>query len=226
MRSARWASVLVLGSLALAVAAGALLLPSCAKRTTAPQPSPYHSLSGRVRLVGHLVDAGGVVYATSIIDDADSVDVVLTHGPAVVAHALTVKGVYTFSSLLPGDYVARADVVGAVLDSTRRMTIASTDVFSEDTLLYASAGDIFPVPNPVVASCELYFALADSETVNIRILDLAGNLERPLWFGNLGAGLRSVTWNGDGLTGAPSTKPMVWATLKGRVSARAQLLFR
>src|SRR5258707_3629968 len=106
------------------------------------------------------------------------------------------------------------------------MTIANSDVESADTLQVISAGDIYPIPNPVGASTALYFSLADTVQVEVRILDMGGNLVRPLFKGELLPGYRSFTWNGDGLTGQPATQPFYWATLAAGGDGRAQLLFR
>ena len=210
----------------LLIAAGALTLAACAKRTTQPEILPLHSISGRVRLIGHVVRSDGIVIETRVSDDADGVDVILTHGPNVIGHALTVHGVYTFTRLPPGDYVARANVIGAVVDSTLRMTLANYDVFANDTLLFTSAGDILPVPNPMGASADIYFQLADTATIAVRVLDLSGNTVRTLWSGGLGGGLHFFTWDGTDEHGAQAPQQLFWATVKGPNEARAQLLFR
>jgi hypothetical protein len=215
-----------LALLLIAVAAAGVCVLSCAKTSDTPTAPRLHSISGRVRLIGHVVRNDGVVIDTRVFDDADGVAVLLTHGPTLVGQALTTAGIYTFKNLPPGDYVARANVIGAVLDSTLRMTVANYDVFSQDTLLFTSAGDIVPVPNPMGASADLYFALSDTETVNVRVLDLAGNVVRPLWSGLLSAGLHFFTWDGTDLIGDPAPQAIFWATVQGPHDARAQLLFR
>ena len=210
----------------LPLAACALTFLSCAQRPTEPKPAPVHSLSGRVRLIGHVVRQDGIVIETRVSDDADGVDVILMHGPSVVGHTLTVHGIYTFRNLQNGDYVLSGNVIGAVIDPTRPMIVVNEDVFANDTLLFTSAGDILPVPNPIGASSNIYFALADSESVQVRVLDLSGHEVRRLWNGGLGAGLHSFYWNGTDRTGAQAPQKIFWATIQGPDDARAQILFR
>ena len=207
-----------------AVLAGALAIPGCARNQ--PEQPGVHTLIGHVNLTGFLVDADGKFAGTRVVRDADGVPVDLMHGTQVVGHAVTVKGIYRFEGLASGDYIARVRIVGDIGDDTNQMTIANSDVASADTLQVMSAGDIYPIPNPVGASTALYFSLADTLQVEVRILDMGDNLVRPLFKGELLPGYRSFTWNGDDLTGQPATQPFYWATLLAGPDVRAQLLFR
>ena len=216
MKSA-WISCLF----ALAVIA---TLPGCSRQP--PEAPLLHTLTGHVRLTGYLVDAGGAFAGTRVVGDPDGVRVDLMHGSAWVASALTVKGIYRFTGLAAGDYVARTRVIGTIGDDTNRMTIIQGDVASADTLRVDSIGDIYPVPNPIGASTTLFFSLPDTEQVAVRILDAAGNPVRTLYAGELLPGLKSLVWNGDDPTGHPVTQTLYWATLVAGLDVRAQLLFK
>jgi hypothetical protein len=207
--------------LALAIA---LVLPSCSRDQ--PAAPTLHSLSGHVRLTGFLVDAGGTFAGTRVVGDADGVRVDLLYGNRVVGSTLTKGGVYRFTGLGPGGYVARTRVVGDVGDDTEILTIANADVSANDTLRVVSVGDIYPVPNPVGSSTGLYFVLPDTEVVAVRILDPAGNVVRNLRVGQMAAGLNLLIWDVNDIAGHPVTGSLYWATLVAGTDVRAQLLFR
>ena len=204
--------------------AGVVAIAGCSRDQ--PEQPRFHTLTGHVNLTGFVIGDGGKFIGTRVVRDADGVPVDLMHGTQVAGHAVTVKGVYRFDGLAPGGYIARTRVVGDIGDDTNLMTIANSDVAAADTLQVVSAGDIEPVPNPVGKSTTLYFSLASTEQVEVRILDMGDNLVRPLYQGELLAGLRSFIWNVDDLTGQPAAQPYYWATVVAGADVRAQLLFR
>jgi hypothetical protein len=206
------------------VMALALGLPGCSREQ--PSAPGLHTLSGPVLLTGNLVDSTGVVQGIRLVTDADGIAVDLLFGDRVIATTLTVRGSYRFTGLGSGGYVARTRLVGTLEDRTPTLTIAGNDVVARDTLRVASAGDIVPVPNPFGTSTTLYFDVPQTEYVEVRILDLAGNLVRTLHAGELLAGLRVMTWSGIDLQGHPVTQPLYWATVVAGDDVRAQLLFR
>lgn len=200
-----------------------LALASCGRDT--PTTPSLHSLSGAVVLTGYLVDASSHFVGTRIDADADGVAVDLLYGDQVVRSTTTRHGAYRFDGLQNGGYVARSRVIGTVDDETATLTIAGADVVSRDTLRLASVGDITPVPNPRAPLSDLYFALADSVTVTVRVLDLAGHTVRHLYAGPLSAGLHAVRWDGRDDAAQPVTQTAAWAIVEAPGDTRAQLVF-
>jgi len=201
---------------------GAPVISGCASQ---PEQPSVHALSGHVNLTGFLLDAGGKFVGTRVVRDADGVPIDLLRGTQVAGHTVTVKGVYRFEGLTPGGYIARTRVVGDIGDDTNLLTIASSDVAAADTLDVVSVGDLSSVPNPVGASTTLYFTLTGTEQVEVQILDMGGDVIRPLFSGELLPGLRAFTWNVDDLSGHPATQPYYWATVVDGADVRVQLLF-
>ena len=202
----------------------AVLLPACSRDQ--PAAPGLHSLSGPVLLTGYLSDSIGTFQGTRLVTDADGVAVELLYGNQVVARTLTTRGIYRFTGLGPGGYVTRVQVVGTVGDRTEILTIARDDIVVRDTLRVASVGDIYPIPNPFGTSARLFFDVPDTAYATVRILDMAGNLVRPLYTGQLLPGVRSVTWYANDILGQPVTQALYWATYVAGEDVRAQLLFR
>jgi hypothetical protein len=202
----------------------ALVIPACSRdQPTAPR---LHALSGHVRLTGYLVDAEGRFAGTRVVGDADGVAVELVYGDQVIARTLSAHGAYRFTGLGPGGYFARARVIGSIGDRTRVVTIAGADITAGDTLRIASLGDIYPVPNPSALSTDFYFVLRDTEYVDVRVIDVAGNLVRSLHADEMWPGQRVVTWGGIDQRGRPAPPGLYWVTLVAGDDYRAQLLFR
>src|SRR5512145_620368 len=91
----------------MCVALGCVALAACSEEPTAPSS---HSLTGKVRLTGYLVNEDGTHGGTRVVDNASGVPVELLHGDKVVGRTTTVDGTYRFSGLAPGDYVARSRI--------------------------------------------------------------------------------------------------------------------
>jgi hypothetical protein len=209
---------------ALALAA----LGSCGRDPVSTAPRP-HSIRGRVTLVGSIVDAGGTFVGHRTVQDADGVTVELHYGSQLVGRTRTVDGIYTFSDLAPGAYVVRTSMAGLFADQTVPLTIANVDVFSGDDLHLASFGDLYPVPNPIGAETLVYFQLPEPDTqyVEIRLWDAAGDSVRTLLRGRRPPGLNQVRWDGTDRNDVPVTGQMFWVTMTGApYDVRAQLLFR
>jgi hypothetical protein len=118
---------------------------------------------GPPRLNGYLVDANGQFAGTRVSGDADGVPVELLHGSEIVRRTRTVDGIYRFSGLPPGGYVARSRAIGDIYDETNPMTIAISDVECADTLRLASRGDLYSYPNP--------FATGDTMRISFDVPD-------------------------------------------------------
>jgi hypothetical protein len=202
-----------------------VLLTSACSEKPPTSPNARYTLSGRVRLVGHLVDAGGNFAGTRIVDDASGVAVELTYGPTVLARTTTVHGVYRFPGLGPGAYRTRATVIGATADETPNITIAGTDVEAGYLLTLSSLGDLLPIPNPHVDSVLVWFDNPTDQFVDIRIRDLGGNTTRVLISEVVQAGLKVALWNGRDGTGAPANGSLYWVTFESGADQRAHLLF-
>jgi hypothetical protein len=200
------------------------LLAPCGRE--GPAAPGLHSISGHVVLRGYLVGSTGAFAGTRVIGDADGVPVELVQGTRVIARTTTVDGVYRFSGLGPGGYVARSRVMDGVGDDTAPLTIAVRDVAAADTLRLYSVGDLYPVPNPAQPSTVVFYGLADSTQVLIRVLDIAGETVRTIVDGGVSAGTHTVYWGGTGLDGNPAPPGLYWITLVAGTDRRAQLLFR
>jgi hypothetical protein len=212
---------LAIASIALVAA---ILTGSCSDDPTSP--SARYTLSGRVRLVGFMVNPDGGFAGTRVVDDADGVPVQLRYGQEVIASTVTVDGVYRFPGLAPGAYRARSSIVPSVADETGDLTISNGDVFSGDPIELRSAGDLFPAPNPFSSFVRILFEIPDTQFVEVRIRDLRGNTKIQLFGQGLPAGAYETAWTvppGD-------TDPYSWVTFEshvyGRKESRAQLLMR
>lgn len=213
-------------ALTLALLAACALPSGCSKRsTTEPQVGRY-SLSGRVRLIGHEVRSDGVVTGTRVVDDADGVHVVLIYGTQTIAQAFTEDGVYRFTGLGPGGYVARAIVLGVVQDETATLTVTGRDVVATDTIELRSLGDIHPSPNPSNGLVILSFGIPDTQYVELRIRSLRGTLVQSLYGQVLDMGRHDAQWTWVDLQNQPATEPYYWATLQTGSDTRAHLLMQ
>lgn len=197
------------------------------ERKQPTQPDSF-AITGRVRLDGHFIDAAGRPGEARRVHDADGVRVELIRGENVVAQTATTDGVYRFDRLAAGAYQMRVRVGFALEDVTRQVTIATHDVTVLDTLVLVSAGDLYPVPNPVVDSTHIFYEIPDDVHVDIRILDLWGNTVSVLVDRVVDGGLRSVIWNGRSDTGLLAGDRHYWVTFTAadRGDFRAQLLYR
>lgn len=211
-------------SLAMLVAS---VLPSgCAKRSTTEPVVGRFALSGQVRLIGHEVRFDGVVTGTRVVEDADGVPVDLMYGTRTIARAFTEDGVYRFTGLAPGGYVARSIVLGPVQDETMTLTVTNRDVVATDVIELRSAGDIHPSPNPSNGFVLLSFGIPDTQFVDLRIRDLGGTVIQRLYGQVLDMGRHDAQWTWVDLHNQPATDPHYWATLQTGGETRAQLLMR
>jgi hypothetical protein len=204
---------------------GLSLLAACARdKPTAPEQR--YSLSGHLRLTGYFVNPDGSYGGTRVMGDADGVTVELLHGTEVVGRTTTEDGIYRFSGLRPGDYVARSSVMGIIGDQTVPLVIATSDVSSADTLRLASRGDLFPVPNPFVDLTQVYFLVPDTTWVDVDILDVSGNPITSLLSLEVLPAHHAVFWNGRDRLGQPVEGSLFWVTYRADFDVRAHLLFR
>jgi hypothetical protein len=201
-----------------------VLAAACREQPTAPGQN--HTLSGRVRLTGYLVDARGVFAGTRVVDDVDGLDVELRHGSSFSRHAKTVAGGYRFDGLGPGLYTVRAQVIGDIFDETRDLTIVDHDVVSGDTIQLKSFGDIFPIPNPGYSYTDLWYAIPDSEHVDLRVRDMQGNTTQIVVSKDLPTGIQRAYWNWRDQSGRLVSGSLYWVTFESGSDMRAQLLFR
>jgi hypothetical protein len=190
-------------------------------------PNPY-SITGHLRLNGYLVDANGQFAGTRVMGDADGVPVELLHGSEIVGRTRTVDGIYRFSGLPPGGYVARSRAIGDIYDETNPMTIAISDVECADTLRLASRGDLYSYPNPFATgdTMRISFDVPDTMRVTISIRDLDGNPVRTLLDLRVIPARHSVFWNCKDARGVPVTGSLYWVTYVSELETRAHLLFR
>jgi len=210
----------VMGSAAFMLTA----LPACS--TNNPAEPTLRSITGHVVLRGYFIDASGRPAGTRVVADADGVRIDLARGNRVIASTTTVDGIYRFSGLSAGVYIARTIAIGGIHDSTEALTIAVANVAVADTLRMYSRGDLYPVPNPFVDSTTVYFDVPNSAVVQVTIRDLAGNLVRSLIAEGLPAGLQQVTWDGRDDQGAMAPGPIHWMVYESGDDLRAHLLFR
>jgi len=204
----------------------AALFASACREGPPTSPNTRHALSGRVRLVGHLVGADGKFAGTRFVDEADGVPVELAYGPSVVARTTTVDGIYRFTGLEPGAYRTRTQVIGAIADETPNITIAGSDVMAGHVLTLNSLGDLLPIPNPRVDSVRVWFDIPSDQFVDIRIRDLGGNTTRVLLSQVIRAGLKVALWSGIDATGARAKSSLYWVTFESGSDRRAHLLLQ
>ena len=191
-----------------------------------PSAPGFYSITGHLKLTGFLVDDNGAFAGTRVLGDADGVAVELLHGSQVVRRTTTVGGVYRFSGLGPGDYVARSRVIGEIGDQTSPLVIAVSDVSSADTLRLVSRGDLHPVPNPFVDTTQVYFRVPDTMWVEVRILDVGGNAVQTLLALEVMPADHAVFWNGRDQAGRPVAGSLFWVTYLAGSDVRAHLLFK
>jgi len=191
-----------------------------------PSAPQLYSITGHLRLTGFLVNTDGGFAGTRVLGDADGVAVELLHGREVVGRTTTVDGVYRFSGLRPGDYVARSRVIGDIGDQTVPLVIAVSDVSSADTLRLVSRGDLHPVPNPLVDTTQVYFNVPDTMWVDMKIVDVGGNAVQSLLSLEVMPGDQAVFWNGRDQMGRRATGPLYWVTYAAGPDVRAHLLFK
>ena len=206
------------------MALGLCALAACSRDQ--PLAPGLHSITGHLRLTGYLVDANGQFVGTRVLGDADGVPVELLHGSEVAGRTTTVDGIYSFSGLRPGDYVARSRVIPGIEYQTTPMVIAGFDVSAADTLRLVSRGDLFPVPNPLVDTTQVYFSVPDTMWVDMDIRDLDGNPIKNLISLELAPGRQAVFWNGRDQSGHPVTDSLYWVTYVAGPDIRAHLLFK
>jgi hypothetical protein len=202
---------------------GAAALLSCAKDTTAPM---LFEVAGHVRMTGYLLDADSRFVGTRVVGNPDGVLVELVYGERVVARTTTANGLYRFTGVRPGGYVARAPIVGTVGDQTRLITVATTDLMVADTLKLESTGDLALVPNPAADTCDVYYGLDAGQLTTIRIIRLDGTLVRTLVDHAVDVGLHISPWDGLDDDGHPATESYYWVTFASGSDYRAHLLFR
>jgi len=208
----------------IGIALALVSLPACS--TNSPSAPVLRAISGPIVLRGYLVDADGRFQGTRIVSDADGVKIELARGNRVVATTTTVDGVYRFSGLGTGAYVARTVTIGGVADTTEVLTVANSNVTVADTLRMDSRGDLYPAPNPFVQSTTVYFEVPDTTFADVTIRDLAGVLVRTLSSGPLAPGLQEVAWDGRNEEGNVAPAPIHWVVYVSEEDLRAQLLFR
>lgn len=216
----RACSRLVLGCAAFMLAA----LPACSTKN--PAEPVLRAISGHVVLRGYFLDASGRPAGTRVVGDADGVKIDLVRSNRVIASTTTVDGVYRFSGLGTGVYIAGTISLGGIHDTTEALTIAVANVAVADTLHMNSRGDLYPVPNPFVDSTAIYFEVPGTTFVEVTIRDLAGNLVRSLIAEELPAGLQHVTWDGRDDHGAIAPALIHWMVYEAGDDLRAHLLFR
>ena len=207
----------------MCVALGCVALT--ATSTEEPTAPSSHSLTGKVRLTGYLVNEDGTHGGTRVVDDASGVPVELLHGNKVVGRTTTVDGTYRFTGLAPGDYVARSRIVGNVGDDTVPLVIASTDITSGDPLNVASSGDLLLAPNPMVDTVQVHFGVPVAAMVEIKVVDMAGGTVRTLLASGTAEGRWVVLWGGIDERGQPAQATMYWVTYTAGSDYRAHLLF-
>jgi len=213
-------------SVRVVLLAGALVLALFACSRDQPPAPGLHSLRGRVRLTGYLVDAQGNFAGTRVVGDADGVRIELLDGSNVIARTTTVDGVYSFPGLPSGAYVARSRVIDGIANGTKVLTITSTDLVAGDTIALVSRGDLLPVPNPFVTQTVVYFDLPDTEWIDVRVLGMAGDTVRTLLSGVRPRGLNQLRWDGLDRNGVVAGAALYWVTFAAGNDYRAQLLFR
>jgi hypothetical protein len=208
------------------VVLGLAALCACS-RDPPSAPRPF-SITGHLRLTGYLVDKDAQFAGTLVKGDADGVPVELLHGDEIVGRTTTVGGIYRFSGLAPGGYVARSRVIGDLQDETNPMTIAVTDIECADTLRLVSRGDLYSYPNPFANgdTMRVSFSVPDTGWITVRIHDLDGTPVRTLLKLWVFPARHTVFWNCRDQRGQPLSGSVFWVTYVSDLETRAHLLIR
>jgi len=209
-----------------ALACAVLVLAALAACSRNPSEPILRSITGNVVLRGYFIDTAGRPAGTRVVGDADGVKIDLVRNNRVIASTTTVDGIYRFTGLGTGAYIARTVSLGGVHDTTEALTVAVADVAVADTLRMYSRGDLYPVPNPFVTSTDVYFEVSDTMFVEVTIRDLAGNRVRSLFAGEMPSGLRLIRWDGRDNHGALAPALIHWMVFEAGDDLRAHLLFR
>ena len=210
-----------------AMVLGICALTACSRdRPTAPTAPALHTITGHLRLTGFLSDTSGAYTGTRVLGDPDGVPVELLHGTDVVARTTTMGGVYRFSGLRPGDYVARSRVIGNIGDETSPLVIAVTDVVAADTLRLVSRGTLLASPNPFVDTVQVSFLVTDPASIDVNVLDVACHPVKNLITLDVAPAWHIVFWNGRDQAGHPVAGSLYWVTYAAGDDVRALLLFR
>lgn len=203
-----------------------LLCALAACSSDSPLAPGIRSVSGHLRLTGYFVDAGGRFAGTAVMGDVDGLPVELVYGSEVVARTTTVDGVYRFTGIRPGGYVARSRVIPGIEDETRPLVVTDRDLEVADTLRLASLGDLYPVPNPFTDTLKVYFQVYDSARVEMHVRDVAGKPLLKLLDIELRPALHTVIWPVRDPTGLFPFDGLYWVTFNSGPDIRAQLVVR
>jgi hypothetical protein len=182
-----------------------------------------HTYSGRVRLIGTLIDVNGDSTGVQIIDDADSVRVFLLVGGFVSDSTLTVDGRYEFRGLRSGQVAASSRVAGPVVDTTKTQLLTGNAVAS-DTLLLRSTFDLLVYPNPFPFSTRIQFGVPADVNVDLTIERLDGVRVRTLANRTFVAGLHQFLWDGTDDAGATLGPGRFWVVFRSGADVRARLI--
>jgi hypothetical protein len=202
----------------------AAALAACAREPPAAPP-PTYTITGQLLLTGSVVDSDARYQGIRVLRP-DGIPVELLHGSQVVARTTTVGGGYRFAGLRPGDYVARSLVINGVGDRTRPLVIAVQDIEAADTLRVVSRGDLFPVPNPMVDTTQVFFSVPDTMVVDVNVQDVWGRRVKNLLTLEVTTRRQGVFWNGLDTQGRPATDSLYWVTLVTAYDTRVHLLFK
>jgi hypothetical protein len=202
----------------------AAVLAACAREPPAA-PQPLYTITGQLLLTGSVVDSDARYQGMRMLRP-DGIPVELLHGTQVVARTTTVGGSYRFPGLRPGDYVARSRVIGNLGDQTSPLIIAVADIEAADTLRLASRGDLFPVPNPLVDTTQVFFSVPDTMVVDINVQDVSGRHVKNLLTLEVSTRRQGVFWNGRDTQGRPATDSLYWVTFVAEHDTRMHLLFK
>lgn len=204
----------------------AILLAACGRKPPTQALPGAYTLSGHVVLKGFLVAPDGTFAGTRVLGDVDGVPVELVAGTRVVDSTVTSGGVYTFTGVRPGGYIVRSLVFDTVGDQTDALNIVDHDLASADTLRLYSFGDLAPVPNPLPAETIIFFSLADTQHVDVRVVDLAGRPVRTILDEQRPPGPNSTIWDGRYPDHTVADDSLYWLTFASGFERRLQLLFR
>jgi hypothetical protein len=176
------------GSILLLVAP--MLFTGCGDDSVT-KPGTY-TLTGRVRLVGTLMNAAGDSIDVQLVEDADSVRVYLYQGPALKDSTRTASGAYRFGGLSGGPYSVGTVLWGDIGDT---VSIASvTADMAADTLVLESSPTMIGYPNPFLEFTAVRFAMSTSSAAEVIARKPSGLTVDSLVQGNLPAGYHQVTW--------------------------------
>ena len=203
-----------------------ILASLAASSCSLPTGVPLRIITGRVRVVANLADAGGTPTGTQRIEDADSLRVYLVHSGARIDSTRTVAGGYRFANVKSGTYLAVLQLERIAADTSGSIIVSGANVVVTDTLVLARRGNVAAIPNPFPTTARISFAEPTSQYVRLAIVTFAGSPIRLIFDGPSIAGLHDEIWDGRDGAGLAVANGRYGVMLQVGAEGRTDVVFK